>query len=115
MEHHQGLIHHVQSILDGILDEIRGKASSEFRDVLDSIPIRVLWESPEKDRFGDFFGIPLDEGDGPSDIILYASPLLEHSHHKEEELRAIVKKTLMHEVGHYLGLNHNELRERGLD
>lgn len=119
MEHNDGLIQHVQVIVDSIVDDIKKKASPEFCEILETIPIRVLWESPEKDRYGDFFGVPLDEGDGanmaPSDIILYAAPLLEHSHHKQDELQAMVKKTLMHEVGHYLGLNHGELKERGLD
>lgn len=117
MEHNDGLIQHVQGIVDRIIDDIKKKASPEFREILETIPIRVLWESPEKDRFGDFFGVPLDESDGSvaPDIILYAAPLLEYSHHKQDELQAIVKKTLMHEVGHYLGLDHAELKERGLD
>lgn len=117
MEHNEGLIQHVQIIVNSILEEIKEKASSEFREILETIPIRVLWESPEKNRYGDFFGVPLDEGDGSvaPDIILYAAPLLEYSHHKQDELQAMVKKTLMHEVGHYLGLNHEELKKRGLD
>lgn len=119
MEHHDGMNHHVQMLVEELLEEICEKATPAFCDVLKSIPIRVLWESPEHDRYGDFFGVPLDEGDGldsaPADIILYASPLLRDSHHEQNELRQMVKVTLMHEIGHYLGLNHAELKERGWD
>ena len=119
MDHHDGLNHHVELIVEELLTEIKAKASPAFCDVLKSIPIRVEWESPEHDRYGDFFGVPLDLGDGsdsaPADIILYASPLLRDSHNSQEELRKMVKITLMHEIGHYLGLDHAELKTRGWD
>lgn len=119
MEHHEGLIHHVQVLVDDILKGIKEQASPEFREILNTIPIRVLWESPEKDRYGDFFGVPLDESDMANavapDIVLYAAPLLEHSQHRQDILQTMVRKTLLHEVGHYLGLDHQQLKERGLD
>lgn len=107
----------IQNIVDNLLHSICSQSGAEFQEVLNSIPIRVLWDSPEHDRYGDFFGIPLDMGTGgesvASDIILYASPLMERHGHDMNELRHMVKVTLMHEIGHYLGLDHGELREKG--
>jgi len=32
-----------------------------------------------------------------------------------EELEVEIRKTLLHEIGHYLGLNEDDLKERGLE
>jgi len=109
----------VQRLVTILLADIKHQASDAFLEVLESIPIRVKWDSPEHNRFGDFFGVPLDKGPGldqaPADIILYARPLLQHANGDEEKLLKQTKETLMHEIGHYLGYNHQELKERGWD
>ncbi len=116
MHNQEHSIERVRAIVDHLLQTMCGLASDEFQRVLD-IPIRVLWDSPEHNRYGDFFGIPLNKARGgesiASDIIIYAHPLLQQFGHDEELFQRMVKKTLMHEIGHYLGLDHDELRERG--
>jgi len=117
MEHHEGMQTHVERLVEVMLQDLRAKASPEFAEILETIPVRVLWESPEHDRYGDFFGVPLDMGNGgeavASDIIIYAGPLLAHSNGDDQELHRMTHKTLMHEIGHYLGLDHAELEKRG--
>lgn len=119
MDHNQGRIAHVETIIKGLLQDMHHRASPELQEVLASIPVRVHWDSPEHDRYGDFFGVPLDEGDGgasvAADIIIYAKPLWDECRGDEQELHRMTKVTLMHEIGHYLGLNHEELKERGWD
>ena len=117
MEHVQGRIDHIHGIVQKLLHQLKEKSSPEFGEIIQAVPIRVLWDSEEHNRYGDFFGVPLDVSQEvntiPGDIILYARPLLEESEHDEYRLHDIVKKTLMHEIGHYLGLDHHELTEHG--
>jgi predicted Zn-dependent protease with MMP-like domain len=50
----------------------------------------------------------------PSSIVLYQRNL-ERSSEDREELEEEIATTLVHEVGHFLGLDEDELWERGLD
>jgi predicted Zn-dependent protease with MMP-like domain len=50
----------------------------------------------------------------PSSIALFQRNLERHAR-DEEELREEIEVTLLHEVGHFLGLDEDDLRERGLD
>lgn len=118
MEHHEGQIQHIERLIDTLIEDMHKEASPAFQEILERIPVRVEWDSPEHNKYGDFFGVPLDIGDGsdaaPADILLYAEPLWRYAQGDEQRLHDQVKKTLMHEIGHYLGLDHKELGERGL-
>lgn len=118
MEHHQGMCDHIHRIVEEHLEKIRREGSQELVQIIDTVPIRVLWDSPEEDRYGDFFGVPLDEGESVegalADIVLYARPLWEEADGDAKKLYEHTVITLMHELGHYLGLDHQELAERGL-
>ena len=50
----------------------------------------------------------------PTAILLFRKNL-ENIAADREELEAEVRTTLLHEIGHYLGLNEDDLRERGLE
>jgi predicted Zn-dependent protease with MMP-like domain len=50
----------------------------------------------------------------PSRIVLYAANLLEQSV-DEDQLRSEVETTVLHEVGHYFGLDEEDLERMGLD
>ena len=50
----------------------------------------------------------------PSSIVLYQRNL-ERASEDREELEEEIATTLVHEVGHFLGLDEDELWERGLD
>jgi len=51
----------------------------------------------------------------PPQIILFLENLWELAGEDEEIFRDEVHTTLLHELGHYLGLDENELTERGLE
>lgn len=118
MDHHQGILDHIRRIVDEHLATIRREGTPELVQIIEGVPIRILWDSPEEDRFGDFFGIPLDEGESTegalADIILYARPLWEEADGDAEALHEQTVTTLMHELGHYLGLDHDDLEQSGL-
>lgn len=51
----------------------------------------------------------------PPQIILFLENLWDFSAGDEEIFREEVHTTLLHELGHYLGLDEDDLTERGLD
>ncbi|MEO6310138.1 MAG: metallopeptidase family protein, partial [Leifsonia sp.] len=68
--------------------------------------------------FGLYSGHPLTSrgmygyGELPDRITLYKNNIQEHSN-TLEQLRERVRITLVHEIGHYYGLNDATLRELG--
>jgi predicted Zn-dependent protease with MMP-like domain len=66
-----------------------------------------LFTGPE---FADEEAVPL-----PPQIILFLENLWDFAEKDEEIFREEVHTTYLHELGHYLGLDEDELTERGLD
>jgi predicted Zn-dependent protease with MMP-like domain len=72
----------------------------------------------ELDTLGLFTGAEFaDEGTAvlPPQIILFLENLWEFSEGDESVFCAEVHTTFLHELGHYLGLDEDDLTERGLD
>lgn len=71
----------------------------------------------DRDTLGLFTGAEYsDEGHVPMppQIILFLDNLWNFSGGKEARFRQEVRTTLLHELGHYLGLDEDDLTERGL-
>ena len=72
---------------------------------------------PPDTLYGLYHGTPLTErtwGSGntlPDRISIYQRPLEEDFGDDEDELRAQIGETLIHEVGHYFGLSEEEIEE----
>ena len=68
--------------------------------------------------FGLYHGVPLTRrGRGydrvlPDKISIYRGPIIRHSD-SPEETRAQIRKTVIHEVGHYFGMEEDRLHELG--
>jgi predicted Zn-dependent protease with MMP-like domain len=101
------------------------------RSALDSLPphiaralrnvaVVVEDENPEDpDLYGLFEGIPLTEGgpgagDLPNRIAVYRVPL-EADFPDAAELRDEIRVTVLHELGHYFGLDEDRLSELGYE
>ncbi len=73
---------------------------------------------PGADLYGEFYGLPKGAesglGEPPPEVTIYAATLLA-DFPDEEALRREVRRTLIHEVGHYLGLSEEDLHARGLE
>ena len=99
------------------------------RSALDAIPpelaaalrnVAVVVEdenADDPDLYGLFEGIPLTEGgpgpgDLPNRIAIYRVPL-EADFDDEAELRDEIRVTVLHELGHYFGLDEDRLGELG--
>jgi predicted Zn-dependent protease with MMP-like domain len=77
----------------------------------------LLADGWEPDLLGLFVGVSYaQEGHTPcpQQIFLFLENLWEEAGHDEIIYREEVRKTYLHELGHYLGLDEGELDERGL-
>ena len=72
---------------------------------------------PPDTLYGLYHGTPLTErswGHGnalPDQISIYKNPIEEDCDGDEDEVRAQIGETLIHEVGHYFGLSEEEIEE----
>lgn len=72
----------------------------------------------DPDVMGLFEGPSLQEDESgglPPRIILFLANILEEAEGDEEVFREEVRTTLLHELGHYLGLDESGLFDRELD
>jgi predicted Zn-dependent protease with MMP-like domain len=71
---------------------------------------------PPDSLFGLYQGTPLPErtwafgNNLPDRITLFQRPIEEHCE-DEDEVRAVIGETLIHEVGHYFGMSEEEIEE----
>ena len=78
----------------------------------------LLADHVEPDTLGLFVGEAFPDGDGcpiPPQIILFLENLWDFSDRDEAIYREEIRITLLHELGHYLGLDELDLEDRGLD
>ena len=74
---------------------------------------------PPDSLYGLYQGTPLPErtwGYGntlPDRITIYRRPIEEDCDNDEDEMRAMIGETLIHEVGHYFGMSDERLHELG--
>jgi predicted Zn-dependent protease with MMP-like domain len=102
----------------------------QFRHRLENVDIVVKWRPspaerrlvgirPGGDLFGLYLGLPLTaRGDHynmalPDKIVIYQEAH-ERLYSNREEMAEQVRRTVLHEIGHYLGINEERLRELGM-
>jgi predicted Zn-dependent protease with MMP-like domain len=88
--------------------------------VVEEAPTADLLEEmdiePPDSLYGLYQGTPLPErswahGNAlPDRITLFQRPI-EHGCEDEDEVRAVIGETLIHEVGHYFGLSEEEIQD----
>jgi predicted Zn-dependent protease with MMP-like domain len=103
---------HVRAALDELPQHIAA--------ALENIAIVVEDEHPDDpDLFGLYQGVPLPErgdmsGQLPDKISIYRIPL-EQSFPDPGELEEEIRITVLHELGHYFGLDEERIAELGYD
>jgi len=99
---------HVRAALDDV--------PPELARMLDNVAVVVEDENVEEpDIFGWYDGLgPTRERAGalPDRVVIYRLPLVE-SFPDPEELRREIRITVLHEVGHFFGLDEERIRELG--
>ncbi len=97
----------------------------DFRDAIRDVPVIVddfpsrefVHENPAlgPQVLGLFTGNTHNEHNPVPTAIMIFRKNLEKVVGDREELEVEIRKTLLHEIGHYLGLDEEDLRERGLE
>lgn len=109
-----------ETIVSEALDDLPAR----FRSALENVAIVVEDEpdpddlksmgfGPDDELFGLYQGVPLTErGAGhiglPDRIVIYRNPLLRSFGSRRALIREI-RKTVLHELGHHLGLDDEEM------
>jgi predicted Zn-dependent protease with MMP-like domain len=101
---------HVQAAIDDLPPEIAA--------ALENVAVVIEDEHPdEPDLFGWYDGLgPGRDHAGalPDQIVIYRRPL-EEAFPDPQELEHEIRITVLHEVGHFFGLDEDRIRELGYD
>ena len=103
---------HVKAALDSLPPHLAA--------ALDNVAVVVEDEHPDDpDLFGLYEGVPLPErgdmaGSLPDRITIYRLPL-EEEFGDRAELEREIRITVLHELGHYFGLDEDRLAELGYE
>lgn len=109
----------VEKTVRALPPELRTEAE-QVPVLYEAVPSAALQaEGIEADTLGLFTGGAFPDGETnrdplPTQITLYLENLWELAEGDVEIYREEVRITLMHELGHYLGLDEEDLDERGL-
>jgi len=113
---------------EALVEEALEQLPAEFREALDNVAVMVAEEpsdedleevgidagDPEHDElFGLYQGVPLPERDSfysalPDRVLVFRGPILRECETRREVIREI-RDTVQHELGHYFGLEEDEL------
>lgn len=109
-----------ESVLEGLPDEFKRRLGN-VPVVLEARPARYLVEDGFDPRALGLFEGPdhfqqrgLEAAAAPSRIVLYYANLLA-TFADEDELREQIEVTILHEIGHYFGLDEDDMQRLGLD
>ncbi|WP_259177778.1 metallopeptidase family protein [Mycetocola sp. BIGb0189] len=105
---------------DTLVNDVFEALPEEVTEGLENVAIAIedLPEDGSLDLLGLYHGVDLTErgqygfGEMPDLISLYRLPLLNYCE-DEEDLREQVRITLVHEIGHYYGIDDEELHRLG--
>jgi len=108
----------VEATLNGLPAPLREQAR-KLPVTFEPEPNRdLVADGVEPDTLGLFVGPEFAHEDAvpmPPQIILFLENLWGFAEENEEIFREEVHTTLLHELGHYLGLDEDDLSERGLE
>jgi predicted Zn-dependent protease with MMP-like domain len=105
---------------DDLVREALDSLPADVAAALQNVAVVVEEENPEDpDLFGLYEGVPLPErgdmaGALPDRIAIYRRPL-EDEFRDPDELRREIRITVLHEFGHYFGLDEERLAELGYE
>jgi len=106
----------MQEVLDSLPEEFRSRISNVAVLVEDFPPGQSPSARPKKLLLGLFHGVPMtkksvfDLPTGPDYVVLYQKNI-EAVCSTEAEIRAQIRRTVIHEFGHYFGMDEEQLKD----
>ncbi len=115
-----------QRVVRQALDEL----PQVFQDALNNLDVQVRWAPtvherrrarlrPGSDLFGLYVGIPITKRTYGYSMVLPDTILIYQRAHErhagsETEMVEQARQTLIHEIGHYMGIDEDRLRDLGI-
>jgi predicted Zn-dependent protease with MMP-like domain len=103
-----------------VVEEVLDSLPQEFRDRIRNVAVLVEDLPHNKPRsgllLGLFHGVPVtkksvfDLPTGPDYVVLYQKNI-EAVCSSEAEIREQIRRTVIHELGHYFGMDENQLKD----
>jgi predicted Zn-dependent protease with MMP-like domain len=109
----------VSEALDSLPDDIAAMLSNVEVVVEDEPPAEYVATLPHGHTLlGHYHGIPLTnrgryDGALPDKISIYRGPIVRSVRGVPERIKAQVRKTVLHEIGHHFGIEEHRLHELG--
>ncbi len=107
----------MRDAIDGLPEEFRGALENVAIVVKEEPDVQVLsrrhLETGEGELFGLYQGVPLSERDSgytglPDRIEIFRGPIL-RSFDTHREIVAEIRNTVIHELGHHMGLSDEDM------
>ena len=107
---------------ENLVAEALAQIPSAFKKRLENITVMVEDSPPPGSRLlGLYHGVPYkyrgsSYGNLPPDVIVIYQKPIEQISRSEAEIKDNIREVVLHEIGHYFGMEEGELRsiERGL-
>ena len=108
-------------VFELVIDRTLAELPADMRALLENVDILVDDENPEEpDIYGLYEGTPLTERmtgsmdfQLPDRVWIYRVPLSEDFGHDPELLATEIRVTVLHELGHFFGIDEDRLEELG--
>jgi len=109
----------IKRLIDSLPEELRSRLA-EIAVILEFKPDKVhLSAGIDEDCLGIYQGASLMDGDQggllPRQIILFISNVWDEAQDSGRSFKAELRRTFLHELGHYLGLEESDLKLRDVD
>ena len=106
----------MQEVMDSLPEEFRSRIRNVAVLVEDFPPGQTASSHPRKLLLGLFHGVPMTKKNvfnmptGPDYVVLYQKNI-EAVCSTETEIREQIRRTVIHEFGHYFGMDEEQLKD----
>lgn len=109
---------------DRLVDQALATIPDEFKPFMNNVLVRVEREATEEELrrmevgpggmlFGLYTGVPLTaqgaQAVGTEVVTIYRGPIERYCHGDPERIREQVRRTVLHEVAHHFGIDHDQM------
>ncbi len=106
-----------RSAFERLVEQAIEEIPRRFKKVIENVAVMVEDDPPEgRPLLGLYHGVPYKHrgpyyGNLPPDVIVIYQRPIERICRTDEEVKEKVKEVVLHEIGHYFGLDEDDLRK----